>query len=233
MILSNECWMKDRCKKGLSNNECIENDIFCKKLFKLEYLYQTSLLPMGRWKHEDLHLEQSRVDEESFIYLSEVQKNIDKFVSNGDNLFIHSDITGNGKTAWAIRLIQTYLNSIWYKCDLTCKALFINVPKYLLAIKDNISQYNDYAIKIKDNVLVADLVVWDDIGTKVATSFEHENLLSIIDYRINESKSNIFTSNLSPADIKDFMGDRLYSRIINCSTVIQFFGQDKRNLRTV
>lgn len=232
MILSDECWVKDRCKKGLSkSSDCQQSIVFCKKLFKLEYLYQNSLLPTNRWKHENLRLDASRVDEEVFNYLISVQDNIEKFIDNGDNLFIYSAITGNGKSSFAIRLLQTYLNSIWYKSDLTCKGLFISVPKYLLAIKDNISQYNEYANKIKNNVFDVDLVIWDDIGTKIATSFEHENMLSIIDHRINEGKSNIFTSNLSPLEIKEFMGDRLYSRIINSSTCLEFKGQDKRNIR--
>ena len=113
------------------------------------------------------------------------------------------------------------------------KALFINVPKYLLAIKDNISQYNEYANAVKENALISDLVIWDDIGTKSATSFEHENLFSIIDYRLIENKSNIYTSNLNPTELCEAVGDRLYSRIINYSTVLEFKGADKRSIKRI
>ena len=57
-----------------------------------------------------------------------------------------------------------------------------------------------------------------------------ENLLSIIDYRLNSSKSNIYTSNLFGKELSESLGDRLYSRIINLSEVIEFVGQDKRGL---
>ena len=234
MILSNECWVKDNCKKGqLETAECKDSTIFCIKLFRLEYLYQRSLLPVNRWKHENLRLDANRIDENVFNHLISIQRNIENFIDRGDNLFIYSHTTGNGKTSFAIRLLQSYLNAIWYKCDLECKGLFINVPKYLLALKDNISEYNEYANTIKANCLNSDLVIFDDIGTKIATSFEHENLLSIIDYRINEGKSNIFTSNLFPLEIKEFMGDRLYSRIVNSSTCLEFKGQDKRSLKNI
>lgn len=232
MILSDECWLKNECNKYLNKDaECKHNNVFCMKLFKLNTLYDLALIPENQRKHMNLMLDESRVDEPSFVTLKSYQDDIERFIQDGLNLYIYSTITGNGKTCWAIRLIQQYFNKIWYKTDLVCRALFINVPRYLLAIKDNISETNEYANNIKERVLDADLVVWDDIGTKVATSFEHENLLSIIDARISQGKSNIFTSNIIPDGLKDVAGDRLYSRIINFSECIQFYGADKRGIK--
>lgn len=229
MILSNDCWLKNKCKKYEHDKSCDEN-IFCLKLFKLDVLYNLSLLSFSQRNHVDLRLDSSKSDEIAFKNLKAIQENIENFIKEGNNLYIYSSITGNGKTAWAIRLMQSYFNSIWYKSDLVCKGLFISVPRYLLAIKDNISSVNEYAQSIKERVYDADIVIWDDIGTKSATQFEHETLLSIIDYRINDKKTNIFTSNISPEKLKEFAGDRLYSRIINYSTVIEFLGSDKRGI---
>lgn len=227
MILSNECWLKNQCKKYQKNKDCDE-ECFCVKLFKLDALYNLSLLSLNQRKHIDLRLDATRVDEDSFIRLKYIQLNIEDFVKDGKNLYIYSSITGNGKTAWAIRLMQSYFNAIWHKTDIECRGLFLSVPRYLLAIKENISAINEYAIFVKDNIFDADIVIWDDIGTKTATSFEHENLLSIIDYRMCNGKSNIFTSNVSPEELRTLAGDRLYSRIINYSTCLQFKGEDKR-----
>ena len=41
---------------------------------------------------------------------------------------------------------------------------------------------------IKENVLKADLVVWDEIGVKTLTNFEHDHLLSYIDQRVVSKK---------------------------------------------
>lgn len=114
---------------------------------------------------------------------------------------------------------------------MTCKALFINVPRYLLAIKDSISNYNAYAAHIKENVNNADLVIWDDIATKGVTEFESENLLAIIDNRMNEGKANIFTSNVGAEDMESLLGPRLTSRLKNFSEWIVFNGKDKRSVR--
>ena len=108
--------------------------------------------------------------------------------------------------------------------------MFISVPRYLLSIKDAISNNNEYANHIKQNVLDADLVIWDDIATKNMTEFETENVLSIIDARINLGKSNIFTSNITNTELPLYIGDRLSSRILGTSEPIKFVGEDKRIL---
>ena len=50
---------------------------------------------------------------------------------------------------------------------------------------------NNYIEHIKENILDADLVVWDEIGTKAVTQFEHEHLLSLINNRIEYNKAQI------------------------------------------
>ena len=99
-----------------------------------------------------------------------------------------------------------------------------------MALKDNISEKSDYISHIKENILDADLVIWDDIATKSATTFEHENMLSIIDTRVLNNKSNIYTSNLGCNELHSFVGDRLFSRIYRESLAIEFKGKDKRGI---
>lgn len=228
MILSNDCYLTKQCKKYNSNN--CPNESFCIKLFKVNELYDLSLLTDKQKQKVDLIPGRNKEDLDAFLKLKNIQDNIVGFVNDGNNLYLYSSCTGNGKTSWAIKMIQSYINKIWYKTDLKCKALFINVPRYLLAIKDSISNDNEYSNYIKANILNADIVVWDDIASKVATQFEHENLLSIIDTRINTGKSNIFTSNVCPNDLKELTGDRLYSRIINYSENIRFISSDMRGI---
>ena len=177
-----------------------------------------------------MRLDNDGLDKDNFDYLATIEKNILNFVKDGGSLYIYSSTTGNGKTSWALRMIQAYLNKIWYESELTCRALFINVPRYLLALKDNISQKSDYVAHIKENVLDADLVVWDEVGTKGLTQFEHENILNIINARIDLGKANIYTSNLSDEELHQAVGDRLYSRIAIASDGVELFGSDKRAL---
>ena len=83
---------------------------------------------------------------------------------------------------------------------------------------------------IKKNIFDADLVVWDDIATKGFTTFETENLFNFINGRLQNGKANIYTSNLLGEDLKNSIGDRLYSRVENMSEIIILKGSDKRGL---
>lgn len=218
-----ECWLKDSC----NHRDC---NVFCMKFFKLSVLYDKALITLPQRKYINLRIDKDKKDLGSFTELKNIEENISAFISEGKNLYIHSQIAGNGKTSWALRLVNSYFNAIWCTSRLECRALFINVPRFLLALKDNISQQSEYIQHIKDNVLTADVVIWDDIGTKAATSFEAEHLLSMIDTRIADGKSNIYTSNLSQEEIHEILGDRLTSRIVNASLDIVLYGNDKRVL---
>lgn len=231
MIMANECFLYDSCKKYKTGNCSLTENEFCIKLFKLNYLYEESLLSKNQREYIALRIDADGTDREEFLYLKGIENNIEAFVSSGESLYIYSENCGNGKTAWSIRLIQAYFNAIWHKCDLNCKALFINVPRFLLELKDNINKKSDYIEHIKSKILDADLVVWDEVATKAVTQFEHENLLSLINSRIDLNKAQVFTSNVSPENLREIVGDRLYSRVVNLSTVVHFRGSDKRGLK--
>ena len=235
MILSDCCWMKSECfrYRYIENCECKNNSIYCPKLFKLGQLFEQALIPIPLRKTVNLRLDKSGIDLESYEKLKKIENSIDSFIKKGNNLYIHSNICGNSKTAWALRLVQTYFSNIWHKSNLICKVLYINVPRYLLAIKDSINNENGYADHIKDNLYIADLIIWDDIATKNITPFEAENLLSILDTRFNMNKSNVFTSNLSEKELYECLGSRLASRIIGYSENIEFKGSDKRGLNNI
>lgn len=218
------CWLTNQC----NHKDC---DTFCLRRFKLDYLYNQALVSVEQRQRVDLKLDYDLTDKQAFDFLKNVESSIVGFVNAGKNLYLWSNMTGNGKTAWSLRLLQAYLNSVWPKSDLKCRALFINVPKFFLALKDNISEKSEYIAQIKANVLDADLVIWDEVALKTLTQFEMENLLSLINNRLDCGKSNIYTSNISPNDLLNLVGDRLYSRIINMSEVIEFKGADKRFLK--
>ena len=100
----------------------------------------------------------------------------------------------------------------------------------MLALKENISGHSEYAEFINANIKAADLVIWDDIAAKVGSEFELNHLLSLINYRMDAGKSNIFTTNLGPRELKTALGERLASRISNKSINIELKGSDKRAL---
>ncbi len=206
---------------------------FCMKKYRLDTLYDQSLLSQAQCQTKKLFTDADGTDLPEFQRLAALEQNVVRFVQEGTNLYLHSYNCGNGKTSWAIRFITSYFNKIWMKSNLECQALFISVPRYLLALKENISGYSEYATFINQNILKADLVVWDDIAAKVGTEFELNHLLNLINARMDAGKSNIFTSNLGKRELTNALGERLGSRICNKSIDIELQGADKRYLSLI
>ena len=233
MIDLENCPYKTKCKK-YDNSQCPIQDLsqsqFCIKLFKINELQEKALLTDKQKQYVPLRLDSDGSDREAFIRLKQIEQNIETYIGEGNNLYIFSNKTGNGKSTWVLRLLNSYFESVWYKSDIICKGLFINVPKFLISLRDNISQRNEYVQHIKENALSADVVIWDDIATKGFTTFEMENIYNIVNNRMDEGKSNFYTSNLAGDDLQEAMGDRLYSRVMNASEVLEFVGADKRGL---
>ena len=220
-----KCYMLDRC-----NGKDCDKD-FCLRKYKMDSLYSAALMTDSQKQHITLYVDDDNTDLEQFKLLADIERNICKFVEEGKNLYLHSSIPGNGKSSWSLRLAESYFNKIWARTEVKCRVLFISVPRFLLAIKDNISTRSSYVEYIKENVLDADLVIFDDVATKAASEFEASHLLSIIDNRLSLGKSNIYTSNLNKQQLYTAIGERLASRIANMSIDIELFGTDKRVLK--
>lgn len=221
------CRYRDNC----NGRDC--NKDFCMKKCRLDYLYDNSLLSEVQRQHKILYCDADGTDKAEFTKLSQIEGAILKFVGEGHNLYLHSYTPGNGKTTFAIRLLMAYFNKIWSKSNLTCQGLFVSVPRYLLALKENIAGHSDYADFVNKNIMTADLVIFDDIAAKVGSDFELNHLLNIINTRMDLGKSSIFTSNLGKKELTTALGERLASRIGNKSIDIELHGADKRALGLV
>lgn len=220
-----KCYMYDFC-----NHKDCDAD-FCQRKYKMDSLYSAALMSESQKQHITLRVDQDGTDLEQFKQLAAIEQDIVNFIKEGKNLYLHSAIPGNGKSSWSLRLAEAYFNKIWARTSGKCRVLFISVPRFLLAIKDNISAKSAYVEYIKENVLEADLVIWDDLASKVGSEFELSHLLSLIDNRLVLGKSNIYTSNLNKQQLYTAIGERLASRVANMSIDIELFGSDKRILK--
>ena len=110
-----DCWVRERCKKAV---DCDGES--CIKLFKINELCNLAMLTDDQRRKKKLWLDGNGIDKDAFTFLKSVEDNVEKFVNSGDNLYIYSYITGNGKTAWALRILNSYIEKIWYKSDIVC-----------------------------------------------------------------------------------------------------------------
>ena len=219
------CFLYEVC-----NHKDCDKD-FCLRKYKMDSLYSAALITDSQKKHITLRVDEDGTDLEQFKQLAGIEQNIVTFINEGRNLYLHSSNCGNGKSSWSIRLAEAYFNKIWARTEPKCRVLFISVPRFLLALKDDITTRNAYVAYIKENVLEADLVIWDDIAAKMGSEFELTHLLNIIDSRLALGKSNIYTSNLNRQQLYNALGERLTSRIANMSIDVELHGADKRVLK--
>ena len=218
------CWYKDKCNK-YETIECNKN---CIRYMEIDYLMNMSNIPKGnQFKHT---LVPNEIDVENFKFLAEIKKDIVNFINNGENLYLYSRNFGNGKTTWAIKIMQNYFNNIWLGNGFQVRGLFIHVPSFLTKFKEVINKKDEEFEEMKKQLLEVDLVIWDDIAAGKLTDYDHTNLLSYIDQRKLNGKSNIYTGNLGEQELIEALGNRLKSRVWNDSTIVELFGQDRRGL---
>jgi len=68
----------------------------------------------------------------------------------------------------------------------------------------------------------------DDIGAEKMTEWVAETFYLILNHRYNDELPTIFTSNLSPAELSEKLGDRIASRIVGSCDVVKLDGEDRR-----
>lgn len=168
-------------------------------------------------------------DHDAFVRLAEIKSNIKDFVNCGQNLYLASDSTGNGKTSWAIKLMLKFFDVSWSGNGFKRRAVFIHVPTFLLKCKDFDNKDSEFE-ELKNALYDVDLVVWDDIASTDMSAYDYSQLLMFIDQRLLKGLSNIYTGNY--ADVNRFekrVGTKLTSRIWSSETeVIIFKGGDMR-----
>jgi len=217
-----ECWYLGVCPKspdGCSNT--------CLRFSEMLSLVQQSNIPPSKWVPLKLRPGKDRL---AFIRLQEIKDDIENWTKKGGNLYIYSDTFGNGKTSWAIKLMLAYFNKIWAGNGFRRRGIFISVPEFIDRNREIINNRDEEFVKIREDLLKCDLVIWDDISSIKLTDFNHALLFNYIDARMLANKANIFTGNVDYEGMVKNLGGRLASRIWNGSEIIQFVDQDKRGV---
>lgn len=190
----------------------------------MKWQFDNSGLPKS--KYQPIRLSPQVCDKQAFSKLATIRKDIDEFVEQGKNLYICGANPGNGKTSWAIKMLQTYFHYVAEGNLFNVKGLFVSVPDLILKMKDFDSPLSkDY----KENLRNVDLLILDDIAIAGLSQYDYLQLFALIDSRILAGKSMIFTSNNATIkDLKSAVGERLASRIWNNSVVVELKGGDMR-----
>lgn len=212
--LNSNCWYKDVCTSECSG---------CIRYTEMKYMVDNSGIPES--KQHSIKLD-ANDDYPRYKELQSIKDDIVQFVLNGENVYIASENTGNGKTSWSIKLLLKYFDEVWAGNGLRVRGLFVHVPTLLLQLKNF---NNPLSEEYKSFLINTDLVVWDEIAATSISSYDYSNLLMFMENRLLNNKSNIFTSNATTKQaLEEIVGAKLASRIWNTSDIIIFKGKDRR-----
>lgn len=136
----------------------------------------------------------------------------------GDSLFMTGG-TGLGKTHLSSAIAHELINKGVSVCYVTAPELFERLESVRFGREDaqDTKEFDE-----------ADLLIIDDLGSEVITSFTVSALFSIVNGRINAGRSMIISTNFSPADIEKNYNDKITSRLMGAAKTLFFIGDDIR-----
>lgn len=179
--------------------------------------------------YEPQELIPRRADSSAWTWLQNYREQVVENVSSGNNIVISSPIVGNGKTSWAIRLLQRYLAETALDGRLSVKGIF-TVSASMLEIFGDFGYFStsveffEYLNRLKN----CDLLVIDELGAGRITQVSYNHFYDLVNYRVDNELATIYTTNYSDAQIKETLGERLYSRIFDTATVVEFGASNVR-----
>lgn len=73
-----------------------------------------------------------------------------------------------------------------------------------------------------------DLLMVDDLGAAKSTEFVEEATYRLVNGRYEDMRPSIFTSNLAPGELREAVGDRIASRLVETCVRVVLDGPDRR-----
>lgn len=218
-----KCFAEDYCKRDRAY--CSE---VCGAYRVLRALFNLSRMP-ERYRYT-IKLIAENADTKAFDLLNDYKESVLQKVESGKGLYIWGKSTGTGKTSWACKIMSHYFRKITFNTGLENEGLFIFLPSFLEDLRNSYSDKDPDFEQMLEMLNSCKLLIIDDIGAERVTEWVSERMVSIINRRSSNGLCTIYTSNLSPEQLKEKLGDRIASRVLGGSQIIEIKGGDNRRL---
>ena len=152
--------------------------------------------------------------------------NIDGELADGTGIWLCGS-AGTGKTSLAMLVSKTALEA-------GHSVAIYSMPRLLARIRrtyDADSSEEGY-LAFFDRLTSVDLLHIDDLGAEKRTDWVLEQLYAIVDRRYEERRSIVVTTNLDTDELREQIGERTVSRLLQmCDMEKPLFGDDWRERR--
>ena len=135
-----------------------------------------------------------------------------------ENLFFTGGV-GLGKTHLTMAIVDEVIKKGYFPVYGSAENLFSAIEK---------EKFYSQSSGVYDAILDCDLLVIDDLGAEMVTSFTKSVIYNIINTRILKHKPTVINTNLSMKDIEERYTARVSSRLIGNYNANKFLGNDIR-----
>ena len=106
--------------------------------------------------------------------------------------------------------------------------MYVSAPHLMDELERGKFQKDAAALEYREIIFGCDLLVIDDLGTEMVTSYTKSEVYDLVNTRLNTSRPTIINTNLGLRDIEKKYTSRVYSRIAGMYAVVEFKGWDIR-----
>jgi len=208
----------------------------CSGFIMLERALELARIPK---EYRNANLRSFKVDKDNEEYaqiLIETMQRPTDMVKEGFNIALLHNNKGTGKTfaACAIAnefIYRTCMNPEWFDFE-NPLALYVKFNRWANNNRDRYRDEDLYEETLRDMEQMREvpLLILDDIGSGRITPIVRDLIYDVIDYRKEEQKSTIYTSNFVDSVLRqnEYLGDIIVSRMLYKTVVINLGGRDRR-----
>ena len=151
-------------------------------------------------------------------YVEAVEGNLD----GGRGLWFTGDV-GTGKTTLAMLVSCAAL-------DAGRSVAIYSLPRLLAEIRKTFDEDADRSyLGLLERLTSVDLLHIDDVGAERTSEWVLEQLYAIVNARYEDERAMVITTNLDHAELRDQIGERTVSRLIEiCGDPLPLYGHDRR-----
>ena len=149
-------------------------------------------------------------------------RDLDRKLDSGRGLWLMGDV-GTGKTTLAMLVSSAALQR-------GRSVAIYSLPRLLSELRKTFDESSDMSyLQLLDSLASVDLLHIDDVGAERSNEWVLEQLYAIVNARYEDEKSIAITTNLAPDALREQIGERTVSRLVEmCGDPLPLFGVDRR-----
>jgi DNA replication protein DnaC len=147
---------------------------------------------------------------------------LDERLEEGKGIWFQGDV-GTGKTTLAMLISAEALRR-------SHSVAIYSLPRLLGLLRETFTDVSESSLsQLLDRLAAVELLHIDDVGAEQSSPWVLEQLYSIVNTRYEDGRAMLLTTNLNPTDLREQIGERTVSRIIEmCGDPLMLCGTDQR-----